>query len=162
DIAALDDVVRLVGNEDRYCAITSKREVSCWTGAFGWTHLRRVTRTPSLDGAEQLALGRFHSCALRAGVISCGGENLHRQLGNGSQGFALVPVHVPGLRGARHVDLDVHQAPCAVIAGEVSCVRGGAPNKLRGVVEIADRCARLATGAIACWGDNRVAELGRA
>ena len=73
-----------------------------------------------------------HSCSIAGGVVSCSGDNQYGQLGDGTTTDSAA---------ALAVDLD------GVPAAEVV---GGEHHT----------CARLRTGAVRCWGDNRHGQAG--
>lgn len=83
----------------------------------------------------RLAVGNAHACALRDdGSVTCWGQNFQGQLGSGSVGgSSFSPVDVPGLSD---------------------------------VVELAsgDRhtCALIEGGAVRCWGQGNLGQLGNA
>lgn len=86
------DVVSLAAGSGHFCAITSSGAVRCWginnAGQLG-DGSRQDSWVPvevkGIGGkAVELALGRYHSCALLdSGEIKCWGDNLECQLGNG-------------------------------------------------------------------------------
>ena len=74
------------------------------------------------------------TCALLAdGTVSCWGSNEHGQLG----------------RGALDAGQDGHPAPATGLAN-VTQLSGG----------VNGYCARKSDGSVACWGDNRVGQIG--
>ena len=77
--------------------------------------------------------GQFHSCALMSnGDVYCWGGNQAGQLGITA-------------------DADAHPAPLKIagLSNVVEIAAGGSFN-----------CARVATGAVSCWGDNATNQLG--
>lgn len=77
----------------------------------------------------------MHSCVVKSnGTVQCWGSNEFGQLGNGeSGGISTSPVQVTGLTDAK-------------------LVATGASSS----------CAVRETGAVVCWGDNRLGQLGSA
>ena len=88
---------------------------------------------PGLPGVTALAAGGRHTCALGAdGAVSCWGWNANGQVGDGTLGaLRPAPVKVPGISGAAEIT-------------------AGASHT----------CARLAAGAVRCWGGDRDGQLG--
>jgi len=90
----------------------------------------------------QLAAGNWHSCAVTAGpAVHCWGGNGSGQLGVGD---STTRGDQPGQLGATlpKVDLGADFVPAAIACGE------------------SFSCARSVAGAVKCWGDNRVGQLG--
>ena len=130
------------GNEDGAysCARLTTGAVYCWgvndVGQIGdgsiTTRLTPVAVT-GLTTVTQIALGQSHACALRAnGSVVCWGANAFGQVGDGTTTGRRTFVQVSGLT-----------------SGVVEIRAGGYHT-----------CARLATGAIRCWGRNANGQLG--
>src|SRR5205823_7911076 len=85
-------------------------------------------------GVTAIAAGNFHACALTsAGGVECWGSNYGGELGNGTTADRVYPpVAVSGL------------------ASGVSAIAVG----------LYHTCAVTNKGAVKCWGDNEVGELG--
>ncbi len=136
---------RIDGGGSHACAITPAGGAMCWgLNAYGQlgdgTKIDRLVpvavKGPGnqpLAGVVAVAAGGSHSCALLAGgAVFCWGLNTLGQIGVGSAGGEYpVAVQVPGISGAT-----------AVVAGAWHS------------------CARLGTGALACWGRNAYGQLG--
>jgi alpha-tubulin suppressor-like RCC1 family protein len=86
-----------------------------------------------LKNASAIALGRSHSCAVMAdSTLECWGYNYYGQLGNGgSTSDSDVPVSV-----------SLSQPATSVSAGEFY------------------NCAVVSGGAVYCWGDNGLGQIG--
>src|SRR5690606_1584679 len=88
-----------------------------------------------LSGALSIGVGADHACAMLSSTVKCWGRNFFGQLGNGETGddyWTSAPVEVVGL-------------PAGVVA-----IAAGARNT----------CALTGTGAVLCWGDIDVGQLG--
>lgn len=91
------------------------------------------TAVQGMTNCVQITGGGFHTCAvLTSGGVSCWGRNSSGQCGQPASSAPLAaPRAVPGLSGVVEVR-----------AGE------------------SYTCARQTNGAVVCWGDNSVAQLG--
>ena len=97
-----------------------------------------VGGTGVLSGAIAVAAGGNFSCALLSnGNVVCWGNNFSGQLGQNNNTAVSVPVLVKGVGGS------------GTLSGVVQLVAGPA-----------HACARLASGAIDCWGDNTFGQVG--
>lgn len=123
------------------CAVFNKGNVKCW-GAGDHGQLGTGTNvgqsSPTVIAALgttviAAALGHWHSCALlKDGSVQCWGDNASGQLGDGTKEPKFSPVAVVGLA----------QAASAVVAsGDHTC-------------------ALLTSGAVQCWGDGLLGQLG--
>jgi alpha-tubulin suppressor-like RCC1 family protein len=148
-----------------------------------------VAVTGLAEGVRQWALGLAHTCALFAsGRVACWGRGEDGQLGDGRASGSATPVEVVGVRDAVAIAAgDGHT--CAVLrGGALMCWGQGAagqlgwgstqsrstPTLVMGVSEAVEvvagslhTCVRSAPraeatlpGPIACWGDNRLGQLG--
>ena len=93
---------------------------------------------PAFVGVNNVALGHGFACAVMAdGTVTCVGQNSVGQLGTGTTfEWSSTPVTVSGIGGVGGVKAT------AVTAGEQHA------------------CALLTTGAVRCWGENDVGQLG--
>jgi len=82
-------------------------------------------------GAEAIAGGLSHSCALQGGAVSCWGDNTYGQLGDGTNNSGLTPV------------------AAAVVTSGVTAIATGLNHS----------CA-IQGGAAYCWGSNSNGQLG--
>jgi alpha-tubulin suppressor-like RCC1 family protein len=138
----------------------------------------------ALDSVKAIVVGWGHSCALKNdGAVFCWGYNQNGELGDGSTADSGLPVYVRGLN-EKVIDIaagDDHT--CTVLAsGGVSCWgfnkvgqlgTGSLDNQpfpskvddLGGEVASVSAgwghtCALMKTGAVKCWGDNELGQLG--
>ncbi|MCH9688735.1 MAG: hypothetical protein K0V04_45305 [Deltaproteobacteria bacterium] len=144
------DVVALVAGYDHTCALRAGGEVRCWgdnsAGQLGYGHNDSIgdDETPASAGdvplpgpVQSLAASSAHTCALfEDGTIACWGNNSSGQLGLGNtdrigDDDMDVITTVP-----------LPEAAVQVVAGE------------------SHTCARLASGAVKCWGRQEEGQLG--
>jgi alpha-tubulin suppressor-like RCC1 family protein len=142
-IYGLSDAVEIAAGSLFTCARRATGAVVCWgnasegalgNGAGGGIAFLPVGVTGLTDAVE-IAAGGDRACARRAsGAVVCWGSNFYDQLGDGMTGglgFSDVPVAVVGLSDAVEVAAGPRQT-----------------------------CARRASGAVVCWGDNSYDQLG--
>lgn len=106
-IEAVTNAVDVDSGFGHVCSLLVNGTVECW-GSNYYGQLGRNSRTSSsapqpvlnLSGAWQLAVGKYHVCALILSNtpgqddIQCWGLNADGQLGNGSYVSSPIPVHV--------------------------------------------------------------------
>lgn len=126
------------------CSLAQDGSAKCWgwneygqlgDGTAGKDVVRRAPVTVvGLTGAQDLALGENHSCALLAdSTVRCWGSNEHGQLGNDARADSKTPVAVKDLTGVTEL------------------IAGGYHN-----------CARLGDDTVRCWGANGDGQIGDA
>ncbi|MBI5515756.1 MAG: protein kinase [Deltaproteobacteria bacterium] len=121
------------------CGRRNDGTVWCWgdggSGQTGGSSARGSARMVyGLNNVIDVGVGGQHSCAVRAdGTVWCWGSNEKGELGNGQRTRTAqpVPVQAAGLTNAVQVS-----------AGD------------------AFTCARDRAGAVWCWGDNQMGQLG--
>jgi alpha-tubulin suppressor-like RCC1 family protein len=139
----------------------------------------------ALPDVSSLATGAAHACAVSHGEAFCWGANSQGQLGTGRKADEPLPAAVVLAPGVHAVAVFAGgNDSCAIAAdGDVYCwgasgsahvrtgsplgqaiptrvAKLGAPAVQIGVMDDAI-CALLRNGAVACWGDNLVGQLGR-
>ncbi len=139
-VTGLSNVSAVVAGENHACALLGDGTIRCW-GDNSLAQLGDGTQTSSstpvavsgIADAIAISAGMLHTCALHTdGTVACWGYNGSRQLGNaGTFPFASTPVTVTGLSG-------------------VSALAVGGFHS----------CALSSGGAVKCWGDNSVNQLG--
>ncbi|WP_338796768.1 IPTL-CTERM sorting domain-containing protein [Acidovorax sp. DW039] len=104
--------------------------VACWSNH---AFAQPAPATLFGEGVQQAALGVGHTCALTtSGSVLCWGDNSKGQLGDGTTTNRDVPTAVQG------------------ISGEVQSIATGASHT----------CALTTAGALYCWGENAIGQLG--
>ncbi|MFZ6026487.1 MAG: RCC1 repeat-containing protein [Chloroflexota bacterium] len=132
--------VGIVAGENNTCAFTAYGVAKCWGDNFYGQLGIGITTTsevplpiPDLQwGVTDMAVGRYHACAMVDGGAKCWGFNASGQVGDRTTVNRWSPVDVSGL-------------PDGVVA-----IRAGGLST----------CALLSDGRVKCWGDNGFAQLG--
>lgn len=144
-VPGLDMVTAIAAGRDVTCALRMDGSVWCWganeLGQLGMAGADRSVpmAVPGLGAANAIDVARagMHACAaLRDGTVACWGDNGSGALGDGTTMPRMGVVAVPGLR-------DV---------AEVACGGLGAATGFT--------CARLASGAVVCWGADDLGQTG--
>ncbi|HEX7311876.1 MAG TPA: PASTA domain-containing protein [Gaiellaceae bacterium] len=133
--------MRVAAGSDYACALTNGGAVKCWgnnssgqLGSGGYVNsVTPVDIVGLASGVTAIAAGGGHACAITtAGGVKCWGANGSGQLGNGTLDSSATPVDVSGLT-----------------SGVTAIAAGGVHT-----------CAVTGAGALKCWGDNYVGQLG--
>ncbi len=137
----LENVVEIAAGLQHVCARLGTGTVSCWgrnnNGQLGLgdsgTGTERLVATalPGLAAVDQVVAAGYRSCARSGGSAYCWGQNLHGQIGDGTQVERHAPTQVVGLTTAAELHI--------------------APNH---------GCATLTDSTAACWGFNNMGQLG--
>ena len=137
------------------------------------------------SGAAKVAAGYWHSCALTTtGGVKCWGDNTYGQLGDGTFVARSAPTPVVGLASGVAAITTSESHTCArLTSGAVKCwglddygqlgdgnvvnqpqpvdvVGLGAGSTAEVIAGGRHTCARLASGALQCWGNNDFGQLG--
>lgn len=142
NVSGLSGGVQAIAAGGRHtCALTTTGGVKCWgdneDGQLGdGTMTGRLTPVDVVglgSGVQAISAGGSHTCALLSGgAIRCWGNNDEGQLGDGTTITRLTPVVVSGFTSGGHLVSAGEEHTCAVTSG----------------------------GAVRCWGDNGVGQLG--
>jgi alpha-tubulin suppressor-like RCC1 family protein len=137
-----DDVSSAAAGDSYSCVLRRGGTVVCWGTIFSTdldpadANQRPPSPVPGLSGAVQISVGSSSACALRSDrSVACWGGNAFGELGTGSFVGSLVAQPVAGLN-------DV------VLLGTSSALAGRS------------MCALRSTGAVVCWGENNLGQLG--
>ncbi len=148
-IAMLPVVTQVSLGEQHSCALAGDGVVSCWGNNFhrqlgfepaiahcpnSSTPMNAFAPTPvpGVTGIAQIALGGYHSCAVRTtGTVLCFGANLYGQAGLCTGADVTMAAEVPGLAGIVQLAAGQYHA-----------------------------CALGRDGVVSCWGDNEDGRLG--
>jgi alpha-tubulin suppressor-like RCC1 family protein len=137
---ALNGVTQLATGGWHQCAVLGSGQLACWgegrDGQLGdgtGQSKQRAVTLAGLSSVTAIGLGEFHSCAVAAGALRCWGSNQYGQLG-------VSP---------------------ATVAQALSPRAGPAVTQVSAISAGYDRtCALRSNGAVTCWGDNSVGQLG--
>ena len=130
---AIDKTGTVSGTPAKAGTFTAKVTVADSAGHKATARLPLTIGADPARTAVQVVAGSESSCALTAdGAVSCWGSNLHGQLGNGGGESSVTPVRVFGLDGGVKAIASAEYTTCAV----------------------------LADGAVSCWGEGILGELG--
>ena len=162
--------------------------VQCWgfnqfgqLGDSSTTNSSVPIAVSNLAGAQAIATGDNHTCAITSGAVQCWGFGGDGELGNGGTANVLVPVVVGGVNTGAQFIAAGGDFSCAVINGGAQCWGGNSEGQLgnnatanstsavavtglaTGVEAItaggAHACA-IVNGGAQCWGANDSGQLG--
>jgi alpha-tubulin suppressor-like RCC1 family protein len=188
--------VSIVAGRAHVCARTAQGEVYCWggngSGQLGDGSRERSVhphRVPGVEGAEALAAGDDHTCALRTKEhdVVCWGQNAHGELGDGKTDDRAMAKPVIELGAVISIAAGGHSTCARKPNGFVVCFgelqEGGrvkTPTPVFGMTQSEEiavgafhACARLSPpdlgiggngenkgGTVRCWGQNGMRQLG--
>jgi alpha-tubulin suppressor-like RCC1 family protein len=140
-VSGISNAISISAGGGHTCAVLSSRAVKCWgnngDGQLGNDKFGQSTSSPvvvsGISNASSVSTGQYHSCAvLSSGAVQCWGDNSYGRLGiNSSTSFSGIPVTVNGIANATSVSAGYSHS-----------------------------CAVLSSGAVQCWGDNFIGQLG--
>jgi alpha-tubulin suppressor-like RCC1 family protein len=154
-VTAVDEVIAITAGGDLStgvfaCAVSKKGFASCWggnlDGQLGTGTTSRGSNLPtdnavlvaSTTGVSASNGGNF-GCGVGSGIAYCWGANASGQLGNGTTKTGPTPTAVQGLAGNVLSVAAGALSACAITAGGADAGVGG---------------------ALYCWGDNTLGQLG--
>ncbi len=148
--------------------------------ATGLNHVALASQP--LPGAQNIASGAYHNCAIVNGGAQCWGDNVYGELGDGTFENRSAPVPVRGLASGVTAIAGGGFHTCAIVNGAVKCwgrnpdgelgdgtvVTSATPVAVlglsTGVVAISaglyHTCAVISGGSVRCWGWNSNGQLG--
>lgn len=169
------------------CAADGSGRVECWGAIFSGANPTLVPkRMFDLRDVEALAISRTnHACVLRAGEVSCWGDNTFGAVGEGGGSSVLAPLPVRGLPTTiRSIGVGSSYSCALSREGRVLCWGGNTSGTLgtgdgsltksptpvqpeglgSGVAVLSvgndHACVVTTTGAVKCWGNNVYGQLG--
>jgi alpha-tubulin suppressor-like RCC1 family protein len=198
-VTGITDATALSAGGYHTCARRTDGTLWCWgsnsDGQLGNATATTMSLTPVqvmgdlAAGADDVAAGWNHTCALRAGAVWCWGANESGQLGNGATTTqpTMAPTPVPGLTDAIAISA-AYSHTCALSRSRgVLCWGANGEGQL-GDGTTTDRpqptpvvglpgavaqistggstsstdhtCVRMIAGGVFCWGSDASGELG--
>jgi len=184
DVSTTPGSLAIGGGYAQNCTILSTGKVGCWgynaKGELGNGTIGGLSKTPvavtGLTSGISLGVGYEHGCAVNVGgTVSCWGQNLHGQLGNGGTANSGSPVAVSGITNARNIQSGNSHNCVALADGTVKCwgfnsqgqlgdgskVDRTTPVSVPGITTAQavaagyyHSCALLADGSVQCWGQG--------
>lgn len=178
----------------RVATTSGKRSTTVPGLTNGTTHRFRVAALNSsgrgrFSRAERVTLpivrsvhgGFFHTCAVLVEDrgVSCWGNGVNGQMGDGQDTSSLTPVRVPDLTGVRSLTVG-EKHNCAIVPGRLLQCWGGndfgqidtslltrsepVQHPVSDVIGVSagqtHTCALLAARTVRCWGNNSSGQLG--
>ena len=176
-VEGLGKAVHLANNGARTCAVSADGQVRCWSAK------RKIETVDGISDATQVTLGQKHGCARRKkGTVVCWGEGSRGQLARGSLEAGVKPaLEVAGLQDVDQLASSALTTCARLKDATVRCWGDNTVGQLgqmtfsaegpesthsrpvfvglpESAVQIAgaagSMCAVLASGGVACWGDN--------
>lgn len=130
-VGGLTSGVSAVAAGDYHTCALVNGGVQCWgynySGALGTgTDFNGLVLVPAqvsglTSGAEAVAAGRYHTCAIVSGGVQCWGYGYDGEIGNGSATYSPVPAQVLGLTNGGEAITASWRHTCAVVNGGVQC-----------------------------------------
>ncbi len=178
-VKGISGASHLSAGQNQTCAVLTGDQLRCWGGDLLIDALTPKA-LPGLPTAQATACGAGTTCVLTGGAVSCFGGDDHGSLGNGaangsndkvvsvlglSDATALVGPHFTFCAIRKNGSVvcwgrnDMAQAGVAngnqpVVAPEAVALPGAPATAVQLALAYDGGCARLSTGAVACWGEK--------
>jgi len=174
-VVGLSNVTDISIGWDTACAVANGGKLYCWGGGSS-----PEPTEIAVSGVESVSVGLVSVCIVFTdGRVACAGNNDMGQLGDGTQNSSETFVDVVGITDARSVAVGYFHACAALDSGAVKCWGAYTPEGQPGfgllgdgsgrgsltpvtvtgidtatdvALNIYGGCARLAGGAVKCWG----------
>ena len=189
-VSGITNAVAVTAGTNHTCALLATGAMRCWgLNGFGQlgngnNNIASVPAVVSgITTATAIDAGFNHSCArLADSTLRCWGSNFTGALGRGNFNDSNVPVAVAGVSTAVGISAGGENGCTVLVSGSVQCWGesgsgqlgngqvGGSSNSPVTVIGIttavqvtsgdSHSCARLAGGALQCWGSNSATQLG--
>jgi alpha-tubulin suppressor-like RCC1 family protein len=175
-VSGLDGVTSISAGGESACVVTGKRQVECFGEIAPFDNPTPVT-VHGLSGARAVAAGQNSACAVESdGGLLCWGANTWA-----SNGYALpgspTPTPVTLVQGAvASLSMAVTQGISGLVfPANLAITQGGAADEFglyyapsqeltsgvtAGSAGADSLCALTSAGAVSCWGDDSVGQLG--
>ena len=188
EVFGITDATQITAGGEHTCALRQTGTITCWgnnddgqlgNGQSGYDADSSVpVEVLGITDATQITAGGYystgHTCALlQTGTITCWGDNLFGQLGNGQRGDdadSSVPVGVTGISDATQITAGGSNACALRQTGTITCWGNSPSGEGESMLGINDAtqittgrwhsCALRQTGTITCWGWNEDGQLG--
>ena len=194
-VASITNATAITAGNSHSCALHQDGTISCWGNnqygrlGNGQSEQNYESSIPvqvaSITNATAITAGDGHTCALHEdGTVSCWGNNLYGQLGNGQseQNYeSSIPVQVAGITNATAITAGNSHSCALHQDGTISCWGNNQYGRLgngtdddaytpQQVAKITDAtaisagkrhsCALHRIGNMSCWGNNEFGQLG--
>lgn len=182
-IVGLETGAIAVSSHDLHACGATSTKVLCWGDEYTFVDPTPISISGVGNGITALASGFRFDCAIAGGAARCWGENYENQLGVSTTPVdRRTPVTPTGLSSGVTAIAAGRDFACAVVSGAAKCWGDGYSGQL-GNGSLADKsaptqvtgltsgvtsisasehhaCALTNGGAIYCWGENDVGQLG--
>ncbi|WP_437710940.1 hypothetical protein WMF45_38405 [Sorangium sp. So ce448] len=188
--APLSVAVALTVGSTHACSALTDGTAYCWGynggGELGdgtTTSSSSPVQVPGLSSVVDIAVNFYHSCAVAGGAVYCWGSNGYGKLGDGTRTRRYSPTAVSGLSSGVVAVTTGFEHSCALLSGgSIKCwgsdlhgqigdsntatdqltpvTVSGITDAVAITAEAYSTCALHSTGAVSCWGDNYLGQLG--
>lgn len=173
-VADVTDLGGCILREDGTVQCTGRNEAGRLGNGSGTFVAAPQPPVTGITTAAEVSASSYHSCArLTSGGVSCWGNGLLGQRGDGTTSYQSAPTMVTGIPDATALGSGEYMS-CAVRAGGTvwcwgtfSGTTNTTPVQIPGIADAVHldggqgfMCAVRSGGAMACWGNNTNGELG--